>query len=34
MRVAFGKTSFRAWRIRVLPEAGKPDWFKLATATP
>jgi hypothetical protein len=33
-RVAFGMTSFRNWRIRVLLYAGRPDWSMLPTITP
>ena len=33
-RAAFGFTSFRNYRIRVLLYAGKPNWDLLATITP
>jgi transposase len=33
-RAAFGFTSFRNYRIRALPYAGKPNWSLLATITP
>lgn len=33
-RVAFGFTSFRNYRIRVLLYAGRPNWDLLATVTP
>ena len=32
--VAFGLTSFRNHRIRVLLHAGRPNWDLLATITP
>jgi hypothetical protein len=33
-RVAFGFTRYRHYRIRVLLDAGKPNWDLLATITP
>jgi transposase len=33
-RAAFGFRSFRNYRIRALPYAGKPNWSLLATITP
>jgi transposase len=33
-RVAFGLTSFRNHRVRVLLYAGRPNWDLLATLTP
>jgi transposase len=33
-RIAFGFTSFRNYRIRVLLYAGHPNWDRLATITP
>jgi transposase len=33
-RIAFGFTSFRNYRIRVLLYAGRPNWDRLATITP
>jgi len=33
-RVGFGFRSFRNYRIRVLLNAGKPDWTLLSTLTP
>ena len=33
-RAAFGFTNFRNYRVRVLLDAGKPNWDLLATITP
>jgi len=33
-RIAFGFTSFRNYRIRILLYAGRPNWRLLATITP